>query len=185
MKVVTFITVLLIVIGNGVALWHGLTLWLGNDDVALFHGVGPWMSGNGALGLLLLGLVKLPQEMEKWRNQAHREAETERKIRADVRVAEAAATILETVHRMVDAIKYITNPVSTTGEGGATSEDSASEVFLKMINSRIREAREDLQDFFNAKVKAKMYFDEDLNDQLDELSKIWHGIKVDAHLHSR
>lgn len=185
MKFAISVAISLFIIGNIVAFFHGLTLWLGNDDANLFQGVGPWMSGNGALGLLILGLIKLPREMDKWRDQAQKEAERERKIRSDIRLGEAAAIVLESVHRMANVISYITDPLSTMDEGGAEPEDSEGDRFLKMVNYRIQATKEDIQNFFDARVKAKMYFDEDLNGLLEELAKIWHEVKVDAHFHAQ
>jgi len=172
----------ILLIGNTVAIVKGLQNWEAGNSFELYRGIGHWMSGNAAIGAFILAVFKLPQELKQWRNQAHQEAQRDRDIQASIRIAEAAAEVLESTHRIIDAIQFITNPFSRSSEGNPSESDSVADKFQKMINSRYESIHDNVKRFFDAKIKARMFFDENVVQLVEEISKLFHLMQVDAEM---
>jgi hypothetical protein len=127
----------------------------------VFSSYGALLSGLGTVGILILAIYQIPEELKKFREQKEEQARLER-VRLDTQAAIdrskrlsekielVAAEVLEAVFKFRNAINHISNPFSYTGEGGTEDlimkkKDADkfekpqinADIFIKMFNSRL------------------------------------------------
>lgn len=166
--------------------------------------MGIFLSGVGTFGIFILALLRLPEEMKKWRNQRKEEYRLRRKDRLDEKKEVAAAMCLEAVDRVCGAISFIGNPFSYMGEGMNQEEfekwkeeqdgekyspkrkgELESELFSKMLNSRYERVSDDLKFFYSALIQANVYFDGEVVEGLKEIQAILNELRVSGSMHAR
>ena len=167
-----------------VAVFSGWWLLFVPDYKNLFLGIGNVMAGIGSLGLLLLALIKLPAELQGWKEYNRQKDRDQRRRAMDLKKSEVAAQCLIAFQKYKDAFFYIANPFSFSGEGGSSEDDSRAEEFAKMFNSRLETARKDLDEFYTAKKFAIVYLDTHINSLLDKVSEYFHTLRTNAQLHA-
>lgn len=157
-----------------------------------FRGLGQFMSGLAALSLVILGIFKLPGELsksrgelKKLRKELSKNTSEQHKARMEVRIrrrSDEAAKILEAVVRFAgqgQAIAYLCGPFSFAGEGEDPKIENDRRTHMqKILPFRYERIAAEKANFYDAKIKAKIFFGSDANQIVQGIEEIWNQIQV-------
>ncbi len=141
------------------------------------EGVGNYLSGVGTIGLLFVAIWQIPKELEKNRNQRHKD-----------RVTDIAYELSENTVRFVDALKSLINPFSWSNE--VLPEDIALQgtnnealTLVKIFRYRNSQNEKENKSFFNDSWKIIFVTNHsEVKEHMDKLKDIYFSLATNINM---
>lgn len=138
--------------------------------------LGATISPAVALLAIVVALVQIPIQLEKFRREKRIEFDEQIRLKKEEKIMEAAAQVIAAVRPAPDVLEFLLNPFSFGNERSGDDSNRDIHPFVDLFNERWKVIADKYEKIKAANELAEVFLDEETIKALAEIDKVFYGL---------